>query len=140
MQVAVRCAWFALVMFACGGAAVQSTQFRGPDGSTDWWHLHCRDSNGPCLRRAGEVCPSGYEIADREGHVGQSSASVANWGGGGGYAASSSRTTFDGEMTIRCKGPSAPAPTVDPACKSTPLLECPEQERAVRESGHLPQK
>jgi hypothetical protein len=106
---------------ACGGAAVRSMQFRGPDGSTDWWSISCRGDNALCLREARETCPHGYDTADRSDHddVEVHSRTVV---AGGPYVATGitrtrTTTTTNGEMTIKCHGRSLAAPSVEPGCE-----------------------
>src|SRR5438477_86286 len=65
---------------ACGGSQLRSTQFRGPDGTADWWQISCRGDNALCLREAGEVCPRGYDVAGRESHDDVDAKTVASGG------------------------------------------------------------
>lgn len=84
---------------ACGlilgcGVNARSTQFRGPDGTDSWWVVRC-DTTALCRRQAGESCPNGYDIDEKQPKRGA-------------------------ELIIRCKGPSAPAQPIDPACNTSP--------------------
>jgi hypothetical protein len=106
-----------LLLAACGAASVRSTQFRGPDGSTNWWSISCRADNALCLREAGEVCPHGYVMVDRTSHNDAEAKTVVV---GGGYApviANSSATAItNGEMTLRCRGQSIAHQPGEPQC------------------------
>jgi hypothetical protein len=93
---------------ACG-PAVSSTLVRGPDGKDNWVAITCKDSQGACFAEAGRVCPGGYDLADSEGHVGQSSSSYAQADSHGSVAMSRSRTTYTGEVLVHCHGKVGPA-------------------------------
>jgi hypothetical protein len=117
---------------ACGGASVRSTQFRGPDGATNWWAIRCRGDNGQCLREAGEVCLQGYDVVDRSSHddVVAHSGTVVT---GSAYLATAHTTTSyatvtNGEMTIRCRGAVLTAPPIDSACGEANLNLRPSEE------------
>jgi len=55
----------ALLLAACGGPLVTSTQFRGTDGSPNWWGIQCKGNPTLCWREAGTVCPNGYAVIDK---------------------------------------------------------------------------
>lgn len=125
----------AVTLVACGGAELRSMQFRGPDGSPDWWSISCRGDSALCWRESGEVCPHGYDIIDRTNRDEVHAKTVV--GGGGGYAPVVSHTRMttvsSGEMTIRCTGPSVARPAVDPNCKDPGSWRssfCPQDEDA----------
>jgi hypothetical protein len=64
----MRLAALVLVVLAACGPAVSSTQVRGPDGVTNWLAIECHDPMR-CFQRAGEACPTGYDVADQRGRV-----------------------------------------------------------------------
>lgn len=90
----------------------------------------CRGVQMNCYARAGEVCPTGYEIADTAGHEGQASSGFANRRA----AVYSSQHTYDGEMLIHCKGPpvNPPAP---PARECLDDNSCDSDQRCVFTAG-----
>jgi hypothetical protein len=116
----------ALLVLAACGASVHSTQFRGPDGSPDWWDIECHRDNGLCLREAGEVCPHGYDVAGKESH----DDTVTNMAGGAStlgtttFANSTARTTTvtNGELTIHCRGPSGRTATTKSGMECAPEM------------------
>ncbi|MDB5219799.1 MAG: hypothetical protein JWO86_7726 [Myxococcaceae bacterium] len=103
-----RAAAIAALIVACG-PAVNSQQVRGPDGTTDWLSIQCDDLQANCVQRAGEACPSGYDIADSRGHNNTGSASYAVVGPDGATAGTSSRSKYEGEMLVKCHGEMSPS-------------------------------
>jgi hypothetical protein len=101
---------------------LRSTQFRGPDGANDWWAIACRDDSALCLREAGEVCPQGYDVADRARYNDVEAKTVAGGGSSFFVSNSSTRTITNGELTIRCKGASLAHQASDPECARPPNL------------------
>jgi hypothetical protein len=88
----------ALLLAACGGPLVTSTQFRGPDGSPNWWGIECRRHPSLCWREAGTVCPNGYTVK------------------GGGDRGTADLAVVNGQLTVQCKGPSLQSSTHDDRC------------------------
>ncbi len=81
-----------------------STQFRGPDGSPNWWGIQCKGNPTLCWREAGTVCPNGYAVIDKNEHEGLESSGTATQFAGTVVARSSSRVVVDGTLTVQCKG------------------------------------
>ena len=48
---------------ACGVSARPAT---GPDGSPSWYEITCGGDHHACVEKARELCPNGYEIANRD--------------------------------------------------------------------------
>lgn len=55
--------WVALLVALSACVAVDS--FKGPNGR-DAYSMQCGNDSGACYRRAGEVCPSGYDILNQQ--------------------------------------------------------------------------
>jgi hypothetical protein len=114
-----------VALVTCGGASLRSTQFRGPDGAPDWWSIACRGNNGACWREAGEVCPGGWILADKASHDDVQMKTVASGGSGFAVANTTTTTITNGELTIRCRGPSMAHSVVDPNCSGPENLRLP---------------
>src|SRR4029079_12955631 len=90
----------ALLLVGCTASA---QQFKGSDGSLDWWTVRCPASESGCVELANERCPDGYTV-NRDDRKANS------------------------EMDVRCKHASAPAPVVSPDCAFKLNNGCDEQE------------
>lgn len=86
---------FVLILTACGAS---HRQVRGPDGK-DWFIISCKRNHTNCLEEAGDVCSTGYDVADSSGSNGTFSYASVNQYGGYAYTV----PTYRGQMIIRCK-------------------------------------
>jgi len=87
----------------------------GPDGFRHWW-LECRESIGRCYAIAGRQCPNGYEVIERDGQRGavattDGTAFAPNSRISMAHGDATVSPTYHGTMIIKCKVPSARAPT-----------------------------
>ena len=73
---------------------VRSRPVSGPDGQPGWFAIECSRVHANCEQRAGELCPSGYDVARSDGRQGV--VAVANADG------ASVRSTYHGEMLVKC--------------------------------------
>lgn len=109
----------AMLVFCACRSTVQSARVRGPDGEDNWVAITCKGSQMRCVQRAGEACPRGYVVAGRLGREGFEAGGFASGGNSGGVAMARARSTYDGEMLVKCKG----APSEEPAAP-TRFREC----------------
>jgi hypothetical protein len=80
------------LLVAC--SHVSSRPVSGPDGQPGWYAIDCKRTHANCEQRAGELCPGGYTVARSDGRQGV--LVVANEDG------ASARTTYRGEMLVKC--------------------------------------
>ncbi len=98
-----------LVMFFVSLAGCEhsaATPVRGPDGDT-WMSITCRKDQENCYERAGEECPTGYDVASESGRESGAVAMTQNYGNG--FAMTNVATKYRGNLLIKCKGSHAPA-------------------------------
>jgi hypothetical protein len=50
-------------LFALAGCARDASPVKGPDGQ-EWVAISCSHDARGCWQKAGEFCPTGYEVAD----------------------------------------------------------------------------
>jgi hypothetical protein len=80
---------------------------QGPDGASI---LIACGAMAECYQKAGDRCPSGYEVVDREKHDGTASAAAmtgdvdAQHGTADAVSVGASVAVPNGEMLVRCKG------------------------------------
>jgi hypothetical protein len=92
----MRGSMLAMVLAVCAACShTRAHQIMGPDGSHDWYLIRCRGDEG-CFDKAEEVCPGGYELAEKTSKDG---ATVLQW---------SDRVTTvhpidRGRMLIKCR-------------------------------------
>jgi len=101
-----------------------------PDGSSGH-AIHCH-KQVDCWRIAGQECPGGYDVYDKQGYTGQDSYATVNQSGG--FAASG--TTFTGDMLVKCKGKGTPTSESDTAsqpCNSS--AQCSSGQTCDAKSG-----
>jgi hypothetical protein len=109
-----------VVAVTVGCAHATATPVTGPDGAT-WYSISCRRDQANCEELAGEVCPSGYEVAGASGSAG--TALYVNSYAGVAYA----HPTYQGHMMIKCRVgvtekvyPTTPAPSSTAAVSDEP--------------------
>jgi|SRR5579863_131875 len=103
-------AFVTLALLVVGCSHSNAVHVVGPDGSSNWVAIHCRGQQA-CWELAGEECPGGYDVMDRQGGT-----AVVGYGSATRYGAfATTRSFFEGDMLVKCHG----APAEHVSCNSS---------------------